>query len=122
MNCVDVCPVADTLDLKSLLPKKKKINKKAVAIGVVSIFMIINGFGMILGKWQNNITREEYLYLYKNINTFGHPTSTEAVEKFNEAHPRPFPKGRVEPLGMNKNGKVSDKNIPGSKIEKNISN
>jgi polyferredoxin len=122
MNCVDVCPVADTLDLKSLLPKKKKINKKAVAIGVVSIFMIINGFGMILGKWQNNITREEYLYLYKNINTFGHPTGTEAVEKFNEAHPRPFPKGRVEPLGMNKNGKVSDKNIPGSKIEKNISN
>ncbi|MGE5861614.1 MAG: 4Fe-4S binding protein [Ignavibacteria bacterium] len=90
MNCIDVCPVADTLELKWLLPKKKKINKNAVAIGVISIFTVITGIGMITGNWQNNITREEYLYLHKNIHTFGHPTGTEAVKEFNKDSDKKF--------------------------------
>jgi len=94
MNCVDVCPVADTLELKSLLPKKKKINKKAVAIGVVSIFMAVTGFGIITGNWQNNISRDEYLFLHKKIKTFGHPTGTEAVEKYNKDTEEKFLEGR----------------------------
>ncbi len=122
MNCVDICPVSDTLVLTPLLPKKKKINKKAVAIGVVTIFMAVTGIGMITGHWQNNITHQEYLFLHKNINTFGHPTGTEAMKKFNEAHPRPFPKGRIEPLGMDENGKPLNKSNSNLKDEKSISN
>lgn len=83
LNCIDVCPVADTLDLKPVF-SNKKISKKLVAIGVVSIFMIVTGAGIITGKWDNNISKEEYLKLYKNMNSFGHPTGTEAVKKFNE--------------------------------------
>jgi polyferredoxin len=84
MNCVDICPVDDTLVLTALLPKKKKINKKAVAVGVVAIFMSVTGIGMMTGHWQNNITHEEYLFLHKNIKSFGHPKGTEAVKKYNE--------------------------------------
>ncbi len=81
LNCIDVCPVADTLELKSVI-SKKRIPKKFVAIGVVSVFMIVTGIGIISGHWQNNITKEEYLIRYKEMDSYGHPTGTEAVKQF----------------------------------------
>ena len=48
------------------------------------IFMIITGAGLVTGNWQNDITEEEFLYHHKDLNTYGHPTSTESVKKFNE--------------------------------------
>lgn len=84
LNCVDVCPVKDTLELKTILPGRKKINKKFVAIGVVSIFMIITGVAMLTGNWQNKITKEEYLMHYKMINSYGHPTGPNEMKKLNE--------------------------------------
>lgn len=84
LNCVDACPVKDTLDLNLLLPKKKKINKKMIAIGVISIFMLVTGFAMLTGKWQNNVSKEEYLMHYKLMNSYGHPTGTKEFKKLNE--------------------------------------
>ena len=49
-----------------------------------SIFMLVTGFGMITGNWQNKIPKDEYLILYKNMNSFGHPTGTKAMKEFNE--------------------------------------
>ena len=83
MSCVDVCPVENTLQLETL-PFKKRINKKLVAIGVVSIFMLVTGFGMLTGMWQNKISKTEYLELYKNMDSFSHPTSTKSIKKFNK--------------------------------------
>jgi polyferredoxin len=83
LNCVDVCPVADTLYLNNIT-MKKRVNKKLVAIGVVSIFMLVTGFGIITGNWQNDVKKEEYINLYENMNTFGHPTGPEAMKKLNE--------------------------------------
>ncbi|HKI76989.1 MAG TPA: 4Fe-4S binding protein [Ignavibacteriaceae bacterium] len=83
LNCVDACPVADTLDVKSLI-SKKKVSKKSIAIAVVAIFMAVTGFAMFTGHWQNNVTKNEYLIHYKYMNSYGHPTGTEAVRKFNE--------------------------------------
>jgi polyferredoxin len=96
LNCVDACPVADTLQLETI-SGKKKINKKLVAIGVVSIFMLVTGFGMITGKWQNNISKDEYLILYKDMDSFGHPTGTEAVKKFNEDALKKKSNEKIEP-------------------------
>jgi hypothetical protein len=81
MSCVDACPVADTLDLKSIYTKKK-INKKLVAIGVVSIFLAVTGFAMFSGHWQNDITKHEYLIHYKLMDSYGHPTGTAAIKEF----------------------------------------
>ena len=83
MNCVDACPVADTLDLKSIVTKKK-VSKKVLAIAVAAIFMIVTGIGIVTGHWQNNITAKEYLYHYKHMNSYGHPTGTAAVKEFNK--------------------------------------
>jgi polyferredoxin len=84
LSCLDVCPVADTLDLKSVLPGKRKISKKYVAIGIVLIFMLVTGYGMISKHWDNNITRQEYLMNYKMMNSFGHPTGTAAIKELNK--------------------------------------
>lgn len=83
LNCVDACPVADTLYVSSLFTKKK-VPKKSIAIAIVIIFMAVTGLGMLTGNWQNNITSDEYINRYKYMNTYGHPTGTEAVKKFNE--------------------------------------
>jgi polyferredoxin len=83
MNCVDVCPVKDTLQLETI-GTKKKINKKYVLAGVVGLFMLITGAGVLTGNWQNKISKEEYINLYRDMDSFGHPTGTESMKKFNE--------------------------------------
>ncbi len=83
LSCLDACPVADTLDLKSIYTKKK-ISKVNVAISVVLIFMAVTGIGMVTGNWQNDITKQEYLVHYKMMDSYGHPTGTAAVKEFKE--------------------------------------
>ena len=82
MNCVDVCPVKDTLDLKNVVVRKT-INKKWVAVGVVGMFMLVTGIGMVTGYWQNNVSKDEYLLHHKNIDNLGHPTDSESIKKMN---------------------------------------
>ena len=82
LSCVDACPVADTLELKSVITRKK-ISKVKAAFGVVLIFISITGFAMLSGNWQNKISPKEYLIQYKNINQIGHPTSTKDIDKLN---------------------------------------
>jgi polyferredoxin len=84
LSCVDACPVADTLDVKTKIVEKK-ISKKLVALAVVTVYIIIIGIGIISGNWQNNISKEEYLILHKNIETLGHPTSTKDIKELNKA-------------------------------------
>ncbi|MFC2103344.1 4Fe-4S binding protein [Bacteroidota bacterium] len=81
-NCVDVCPVVNTLQLE-LVSTKKRINKRYAAIGIVSIFLVTTGIAMVTGNWQNEITKDEYLIHHKEMSSYGHPTSTSSVEKFN---------------------------------------
>ncbi len=83
MSCVDACPVADTLYLQSVVTKRK-VSKKTVAIGVVAVFMIVTGIGMITGHWQNNITQKQYLIHYKLMDSYGHPTGSAAIKKLDK--------------------------------------
>jgi polyferredoxin len=83
LSCVDACPVADTLYVRSLITKKK-VPKKKIAVAIVLIFMAVTGLGMITHHWRNDITRQEYLIHYKYMDSYGHPTGTAAVKKFNK--------------------------------------
>lgn len=83
LSCVDACPVKDTLIVKDRLTNKK-LTKKNIAIGIVVIYFIIVGAGMLTGNWNNNITAEEYKEHYKNINMLGHPRSSADIEKLNK--------------------------------------
>jgi polyferredoxin len=107
LNCVDVCPVKNTLQLEAI-PVAKKISKKYAAATIVSLFMIITGAGILTGNWQNDVTQEEYLFHYDKMNSYGHPTSTESVEKFNREVNKKKNKGIVEVDPGN--GKTRDQN------------
>lgn len=83
MSCVDVCPVEDTLQLKTQVGKSK-VDKKFVAVGVVAVYILIIGLGISFGVWQSNISNEQYLIHHENIESLGHPRSTADIEKLNE--------------------------------------
>lgn len=82
MSCVDACPVEDTLDLKPVIGNKK-FSKKWIAAGVVGIYFIIISIGMISGYWQNDISKDQYIKLYKQKNSIDHIRSSEDVKKLN---------------------------------------
>lgn len=84
LNCVDVCPVANTLEVKTKLTNRK-ISKKVVALGIIIIYIAITGIGIITGNWHNKISKEEYIIFHKNIDKFGHPTSTKAIDELNKS-------------------------------------
>lgn len=115
LSCIDVCPVADTLDVKSLITKNK-ISKRSIAFVVVAIFMVITGAGMISGHWQNDITNEEYLIHYKYMNSYGHPTSTEAVKKFKEGTSSKILNDKKSPL-YNRVSTIKPGKVIGEKIK-----
>ncbi len=79
-NCVDVCPVADTLEMKSIVTNRK-IPKMAVGITTIAIFLVVTGAAMLAGKWQNNITPEEYLKRQESVRAYGHPTGPAEIRE-----------------------------------------
>jgi polyferredoxin len=83
MSCVDVCPVENTLGLKPIVGKNK-VSKKWIAVGIIGIFFLILSIGMISGNWQNDVSKEEYLHLYKNKSSIGHIRSSSDVQKLNK--------------------------------------
>lgn len=83
MSCVDACPVANTLELKPVL-SKKRFSKKWIAFGVLSIYFIIISIGMISGYWQNKVSKEEYINLFKQKGSIDHIRSSEDVKKLNK--------------------------------------
>jgi polyferredoxin len=84
LNCVDVCPVKDTLEYK-LVGSETKINKNFIAVGIILLFVALTGLGMLAGRWQNNVPKETYIELNRNVNSIGHPTNSADIKKLNEA-------------------------------------
>ena len=72
MSCVDSCPAADTLYLKSAITRKR-ISFRAVAIVLAALYFAIVGIGIISGNWGNDIPIEKYLEYHKNIHIYDHP-------------------------------------------------
>ncbi|NMB82373.1 MAG: hypothetical protein GYA14_11205, partial [Ignavibacteria bacterium] len=64
---------------------EKKIAKRYIGFGILGAYILIISLGIISGNWNNNISKEEYLILHKNIDKLGHPTSTQDIKKLNRA-------------------------------------
>jgi polyferredoxin len=59
LKCVDVCPVKNTLDVRTR-KAKGPVSSWAVSLLVVGVFVGITGMAMLTGHWQNSITKQEY--------------------------------------------------------------
>jgi polyferredoxin len=84
LNCIDACPVKNTLIIKPVLIKKETSKKLAAGI-IVSIFLLTTGIAMITGHWQNNITKEEYLIHFKSIERLNHFTGTGSAKNYSDS-------------------------------------
>ncbi len=75
LQCVDACPVADTLGVKNVVTRRR-VSKKLIAAISIGSFLLITGIGMLTGHWQNDISREEYIHHEQFLNSYGHPTGS----------------------------------------------
>jgi len=64
--CVESCPVKDTL-IMSRSQKSSKVPSWIFGILVAGIFIAITGLAILTGHWQNNISKQEYLKRFQNI-------------------------------------------------------
>ncbi|MFH0734004.1 MAG: 4Fe-4S binding protein [bacterium] len=83
LNCVDVCPVKDTLVVEDRFTKYP-IKKLHIAIGVLIVYFFVIITGRITGNWNSNISAAEYKQYYKTINMLGHPTNTTEINELNK--------------------------------------
>ena len=74
LACAQVCPVKETLDLKTALPLRKfRVPAPVLASLMLGIFVAIIGLAMSLGKWQNSIATGDYLRHMSRLESYGHP-------------------------------------------------
>ncbi|HDL18911.1 MAG TPA: 4Fe-4S binding protein [Bacteroidetes bacterium] len=67
LECVDACPVKDTLYL-SVTKKQWKLSRKAYLFILIGLFVLGTAMAKISGFWQNNISTKEYQYYIKRMN------------------------------------------------------
>jgi Pyruvate/2-oxoacid:ferredoxin oxidoreductase delta subunit len=76
LKCVQVCPVKNTLEMRSS-KGAGPIPSLVFAGLVVGVFVAITGLAMLTNSWQNNISRQEYLQRFEQLDTpeYSHPFS-----------------------------------------------
>jgi polyferredoxin len=68
LECVEVCPVIDTLGMKTAHSERYARNW-AFGLLVVGVFVAVTGMAMIAGGWQNGMSKEEYLLRFKSLDS-----------------------------------------------------
>jgi polyferredoxin len=68
LECVQVCPVRDTLELK-LHFTDSKVSNWIFASLIIGVFVGITGLAVLTGNWQNKISKEEYLKRFKELDS-----------------------------------------------------
>lgn len=66
LECVQVCPVKNTLDVKVHFTNKQVPNW-LFGLLIVGVFVGITRLAMLLGYWKNNISTDEYLKRFKEL-------------------------------------------------------
>jgi len=65
---VQVCPVKETLDVRTHLTITR-VPTWVVGTLVVGVFVAVTGLAIITGHWQNGISKEEYLRRFRQIDS-----------------------------------------------------
>lgn len=69
--CVKACPVPQTLEMKAR-ESGRALPPWGFALLLAGLFCGITGYAMFKGKWQNQITREEYLWHMNHLEKYDH--------------------------------------------------
>ena len=68
LECVAVCPVKNTLDLR-VAAKSKPVPTWVFGTLVAGVFVAVTGLAMLTGHWQNAISKEEYARRIQNVDS-----------------------------------------------------
>jgi polyferredoxin len=68
LECVQVCPVKDTLDVR-ISAKSKPMPTWVFGTLVAGVFVAVTGLAMLTGNWQNKITKEEYQQRFQQLDS-----------------------------------------------------
>jgi ferredoxin len=66
LACVQVCPVKETLEVRSSI-SGTRVPPWVTGALIVGLFVAVAGSAMLLGKWRNGLSREEYLRRFQQI-------------------------------------------------------
>lgn len=66
LECVQICPVKNTLEVKTRFVNKVVPNW-VFGILIIGVFVGVTGLAMLTGYWRNNISKEEYLKRFKEL-------------------------------------------------------
>ena len=80
MECVAACPVKETLQLQTVVIKKP-VPKWIAAFSLLIIFFSILTTARIMGRWHNDVPIIKYLFLYNDLDSLGHPRSTQDMHE-----------------------------------------
>jgi polyferredoxin len=64
LECVAVCPVKDTLEMRA---RGRRVSPQGVVAIVVGVFLGVTGLAMATGHWRNAISRDEYLMRFQRL-------------------------------------------------------
>jgi polyferredoxin len=67
-RCVDACPVKNTLDVR-VAQNSRPLPSWVFGTLVAGVFIALVGLAMVTGKWQNNISSDEYRLRFKELET-----------------------------------------------------
>lgn len=67
LACVQVCPVKDTLDMR-VSQRSRPVPPWVLGTLVAGVFVAVTGLAMLTGHWQNDISKEEYLRRFQQLN------------------------------------------------------
>jgi polyferredoxin len=84
LACVDSCPIAQTLQVRSAVTRRP-IRPRYIAYGVVGIFAAVTGLAMLTGHWRNEVPVDRYILLQPVVNQLGHPTGAADINDLNQA-------------------------------------
>ncbi|MCE1187779.1 MAG: 4Fe-4S binding protein [Ignavibacteria bacterium] len=71
MNCVDSCPVENTLEFKPMF-SNIKMNKKNLIWLLIIVYSTILAGGYVSGHWKSSVPVEKYHDIYENRENIGH--------------------------------------------------
>jgi len=91
MQCVDSCPVADTLEIRPIATKTT-VPKRVVAFATVGIFLAVTGVAMLFGLWRNDVPSDTYIYHKDRLKSYGHPTGAEELRDMDSYKTDEYPR------------------------------
>jgi len=68
LACVAACPVKETLEVRPST-EGRRVPEWVVGAFIVGLFVAVTGLGILMGRWKNEMRKEEYLMRFQRLDS-----------------------------------------------------